>query len=306
MKTLPLFLAALILTFAASASAQRIPDFVPSSQGFSSAPATSGYTAVPPPAAFNPAPMPAYGGVPPAGYGMMPPPTISPTVPPPGAGADMMYGAPAYGAPPADMGYSPMAPQGPAPLLGGNSPTSNNGLSMLRYDYLYGGYQYTKPSSGNLDGSHGLGLGLSVQLFQPFYIKGGATWGSGDGGGLAGATGADYDFASISAAGGLYMPIFDNLHFFGELGMNYTSIDAQNSTLSFNDGSIFVRPGFRFQPISRLELQAGVMVGSSDNYDSRMVDLSAYWSLMNQFDVGVGGDFGDESKAFKLGVRFRW
>jgi hypothetical protein len=177
---------------------------------------------------------------------------------------------------------------------------------MLTYNYLYGGYKYTDPKAQGLDGSHGLGVSLGVQLFQPFFIKASANWGSGDGGGAVGATDADYDFASISAAGGLYMPIFDNFHFLGELGVNYTSIDAQNTAVSFNDGSIFVRPAFRFQPISRLELQAGVTVSSSDNYDSRLLDLSAYWKLMNQFDVGVGGDFGDESNAFTLGVRFRW
>lgn len=293
MKKLNHIFAAMVAGIVSLSQGQSIPDYAPVSPGFG-APA---------------APMPNYGAYPPPGSGLGAAPMISPTVaPPPGAGMDMMYGAPAPMAG-GDMGYTPMLPPsnaGPAPLLGGQSPAPSGGLTMLTYNYLYGGYQYNDPKANGLDGSHGLGVSLGVQLFQPFFIKASANWGSGEGGGLAGVTGADYDFASISAAGGLYMPIFENFHFLGELGLNYTSIDAQNTAVSFNDGSIFVRPAFRFQPIQKLELQAGVTVSSSDNYDSRLLDLSAYWRLMNQFDVGLGGDFGDESRAFKLGVRFRW
>ncbi|MCB1228273.1 MAG: hypothetical protein KDK99_20875 [Verrucomicrobiales bacterium] len=251
--------------------------------------------------------------VPPAGTGTMmgaPMPTMAPAPPPttapptypsyptmssqapayPGTGYDPNYGAPAYSAPPQGMQYG--APSG---TYYGNWASNQ----MLTYNYLVGEYRFMDPKNNGLDGASGIGLALSAQLFQPLFIKAQFSWGSSSGK-------RSYDFSSVSMGAGLYLPISQRFHFLGEIGGVYTKLDATQSRFSLSDGAIYVRPAIRWQALNRLELQAGVTVTSADDFNNRVLDVNAYLALFEQFDLGLGADFGDEMNSFHGGVRFRW
>lgn len=269
------------------------------------------------------APPPGYGvmGVPPPGYGApptgygAPPPAYPNSMPPsyvtPEVGAPPTYTDP-YTSAPAPGPVSSYAPQGSGAY---NPPPSSaaaygrSGPSLVNFNNVEVFYRYVDPKNSNLDGAHTIGGALTVALFNPLYLKFGASWGSGPGGSgnVGGAANADYDFASIQAGAGFHTTLInERLTFVAEAGLNYTSLRAKDSSLSFSDGSIYVRPALRFTPLDWLELQAGVTVSSADKYDSKMIDLSAYFRVLPMFDVGVGADFGDATRAFRTSVRLRW
>ncbi len=261
-------------------------------------------------------------GVPPSGYPSTPPPSVPAypnSFPPPsispGVTAPPLYADPYAVAPPPGQ-VSNYTPQGNGAYGAPIPTTSNYGApvggqsspNIVNFNSLEAFYRFVDPKAKGLKGAHTLGAELSVALFNPLYLKIGANWGSGSGGGgVTGATQADYDFASIHAGAGFHTSlIHDRLTFVTEVGLNYTSLKAKDSSLSFSDGSIYVRPALRFTPWDFMELQAGVTVSSADKYDSKMLDLSSYFRVLPMLDVGIGADFGDTTRAFRTAIRLRW
>jgi hypothetical protein len=235
---------------------------------------------------------------------------IAPSVPPPGV--ETGYGQSLLSPASANYSYYPEQAQtnswnGIKNQNRGAGFGGGGGVSLLSYNYIEGGYRYIDPRGGSLDGSHGLGATISLALFNPFFIKAGFNWTSGTGGNTAAAAaGADYDLSTISVAGGVFMPITQKLHFIGEVGLIYANLDADRLGLSYTDAGIYVRPSLRYQAMDALELQGGVTVNSTSDYDSRVLDIGAYFSVMPQLDLNLGADFGDENRTMKAGVRVRW
>jgi hypothetical protein len=230
-----------------------------------------------------------YGAPSSSGMGAMP--TLPPAPPPvsapptyPGYGSDMSYGSPGY--PPADASFN-----------------ASSGPNIINYGFLEGGYQYQNPKDSSLEGSHGLALSLSAQLFKPLFIKADFGWSMSSGGG---SKSREYDFTSAGLGAGLYLPIIDKLHFVAEAGGMYGKLDAERDSLSFTEGAIYARPALRFAPVEFLEFQAGVTVTSADSFDTIVVDLAAYFRVLSQLDLGLNVDLGDEFTGFTGGIRFRW
>ncbi|MBL9134150.1 MAG: hypothetical protein JNG86_23250 [Verrucomicrobiaceae bacterium] len=212
-------------------------------------------------------------------------------MPPPPSG---VYGAP----PPAPNAYG-----GPADTGFGSAAAG----SIINYNYLEFNYRYIQPKNKGLDGANAIGGTLSVALFDPLYLKFGAAWGSGKGGGTAGATNDNYDFATVQAGIGFHTQLVDpRLQFVGEAGLIYAKLKATNANVSFDDGAVYVRPGLRFALTDAIELQMGVTVSSADKYDSKILDLGGYFRVMPRFDIGVGADFGDTTRGFRGNLRLRW
>jgi hypothetical protein len=221
-------------------------------------------------------------------------PSLPPAPPPapapatyPGYGTDMSYGS---------TGYAPM----PSDSAFGNPAT---GPDILNYGFLEAGYQYQKPKNNSLDGSHGLALSLSAQLFKPLFLNADFGWSMSNGGG---SKSREYDFTSASLGVGLYLPIISKLHFVGEVGGIYGKFDSDKDSLSFTEGAVYARPAIRFAPAEFLEFQAGVTVTSADDYDTMIFDVAAYLRIFSQLDLGVNVDLGDEFTGFTGGIRFRW
>ncbi len=217
------------------------------------------------------------------------------------------YGAPAPAAQNYGQSYGGFGgnPRGTAqPSLGAVSGLSGSGAndSMLSYGLLEGFYKYTTFKEDGIDGAHGVGVSLSAELFRPFFVKGGFDWGTGNGT----VKNTTYDFNSVSIGGGAYFAVTDKFHLFAEVGGMYTNLNANKSSLSFSDGAVYLTPGLRFAATEAFELDLSLTATSADSYDSRSVDISGYYKLFSSMDVGVGTGFGNETRSFFAGVRFRW
>jgi hypothetical protein len=197
----------------------------------------------------------------------------------------------------AQQGYAQQG-YGPQGAVGGMNAAQN----MLTYGTLEGFYQYTQWKTPGIDDTHGMGVSLMAELFDPFFVHGAFTWGSGNGSALP----STYNFSTVSVGGGGHFAITDRFHLRGEIGGIYASLAADKTAVSFTDGAIYISPGIRFAATESLELQAGLTATSADKYDSKIFDLGAYYKLFSQMDVGVGLTRGDETNAYKAGVRFRW
>ena len=191
----------------------------------------------------------------------------------------------------------------PTPTMGTASGLSSGGRGndLLTYGLLEGFYKYTTFKQDGIDGAHGVGVSLSAELFRPFYVKGGFDWGTGNG-----TAKQTYDFNSVSIGGGAYFAVSDKFHLFAEVGGAYTNLNASKSSLSFSDGSVYITPGLRFAATEAFELDLSLTATSADEYDSRIVDLAGYYKLFSSMDVGVGTGFGNETRNFFAGIRFRW
>ncbi len=229
---------------------------------------------------------------------------VSPILPPPAA--DSPYAGPTLMEPdlPAQQDYSFREV---ATTNSWNTASASLASSMLSYNFIDANYRYLDPKGGSLDGSHGLGVSLSLALFEPFFVKAGLNWSSTSGDQSArGAASAGYDLATVSVAGGVYLPITQRLHFVGEVGLVYADLDADGSDISYSEAGIYLRPAVRYQMTEWLELQGGVTLSSTDDYDSESLDLGAYFRVFPQVDLNVGFDFGDSNRTFRAGARLRW
>ena len=176
-------------------------------------------------------------------------------------------------------------------------------FNMLSYGYLEGFYQYTDFKDSSLEGASGLGVALSAQLFNPLFIKGGFNWAS-SGGGSDEKDG--FDFNSVSLGVGAFIPVTDRFHLLCDVGGAYYKLDADRDSLSFDDGAIYVHPGVRIAATRWLELEGGLTFTSADDYDSILFNVAAYCRMLSVLDLKLGADLGDESTAWKAGLRLRW
>lgn len=288
MKTTSLLFALTLTTFAGSSFAQNYP----AAGAGLSAPTMPVMPTAPTPPAGMADPNAMYTG-------------MSPTVAAPTVGSS--YAGPTMADPYANYGYPQQSVQTNSwgstvqQSMGSSSP------SMLNYQYAEAFYRFTDPKDKEMNGSHGLGVSLVMPLPTIFFLKGSFTWGSGSGERTAkAAANADYDISTITIGGGAYMPITQKLHFVGEVGLVYANFQADGINKSYTDGGLYVRPSLRYQVVEWMELQAGVSVASTDDYDSKVFDVGGYFRVFPMFDLNVGADFGDVSRGFRAGGRLRW
>lgn len=273
---------------------------------------------------FMPAILGAYTPAAGAGLGQPPVPPTPPT--PPGGYVDPSAGAyqvsPTMQAPGLGSPWAPQTMANPAGNYNYNyqQPAQTNswgstiqqsmgagGPSMLNYKYVEAFYKFTDPKRSDMNGSHGLGVALVMDLPTIFFLKGTFAWNSGSGERNAkAAANADYNLSTITVGGGAYMPITQKLHFVAEVGLVYANFQADGVNKSYTDGGIYVRPSLRYQLVEWLELQAGVTVASTDDYDSKVVDFGSYFRVFPMFDLSLGADFGDQNRSFRAGGRLRW
>ena len=143
-----------------------------------------GVMGVPPPGYGTPTPPPGYGAPPsvPAYPNSLPPSSVASNVSAPPGYADPYASAPAPGQ------ISSYTPQGVSSY---SSPPSGSGAygakpagpNMVNFNNLEAYYRYLAPKHGDLSGANTIGATLTVALFNPLYLKFGASWGSGSGGG---------------------------------------------------------------------------------------------------------------------------
>lgn len=177
--------------------------------------------------------------------------------------------------------------------------------SMLTYGQLEGRYVYNTFKTEGIPSSSGLALGLTAQLFNPFFLHADFNWSSTSGSG-SGVSSKSYDFSTIAIGGGGYFAVTDRVHIVAEVGGLYSSLSASKDRLSFSDGAIYMNPKVRFLATEVMELDLGLLLTSADNYNSSVFQLGGYWRMFSSMDLGGGVDFGDQQSSYHLGVRFRW
>lgn len=224
----------------------------------------------------------------------------------PGAGAGV---APAPGMMDPNMG---MATNTPYVVQGGQPANYGMGTQMfgamgapassiLTYGQLEVAYSRTTFEDKKIDPTNGIGIGLMAELFKPFFVNASFGWGASSSKGKT-----KFDFSTISIGGGGYLPISERFHIVAEVGGMYSSLSASKSKLSFSDGAVYINPYLRFAPSPDFEIRAGITATSADDYDSRIVNLGAYYKLFSQMDIGLNAGLGDATSTYDLGVRFRW
>jgi hypothetical protein len=225
----------------------------------------------------------------------------------PAAGAGTGYGYPAsnpYVSAPADpnmgMAYGAPAYQ-QQPMMGmAGAPAPS---SMLTYGMLEASYASINFKNTGAPSFNGLGIALMAELFQPFYVTGGFNWASTS---SLNGTRSKYTFNSVHVGVGGYIPLSQNFHLVGEVGGLYASLAASKASLAFSNGALYVNPKIRCAVSPDLEIDAGIFMTSADEYNSRSYDFAAFYRLFTAMDIGVGAGFGDITRVYHVGVRFRW
>jgi hypothetical protein len=254
-------------------------------------------------------PVPPIPPTPPGGYGAQPSGSyqVSPTVQAPTLGSPWAQQTMVDPTGQAPQGYHDQQSALTNSWAGSIQQSMGSSPSMLNYKYVEAFYKFTDPKESGMNGSHGLGVALVMDLPTIFFLKGTFAWNSGSGERSAkAAANADYDLSTITMGGGAYMAITPKLHFVAEAGLIYANFQADGVNKSYTDGGIYIRPSLRYLILEWLELQAGVTVASTDDYDSKILDIGGYFRVLPMFDLNLGADFGDQNRSFRAGGRLRW
>jgi hypothetical protein len=206
------------------------------------------------------------------------------------------YSAPTYGS-----GYSSKS----SSSSGGYSYNETGGTGvygdMLTWGQLEAYYGYNDFENDDLDGDGGFGVDLRVKLMKPLYLHFG----------LDRITSSDpqarsLEVTTFTAGAGVYAPIGSRLQIYGEVGFRYDFTSGDLEDLNEDDLSLYVRPGVRFALTDRWELTGSVLFNDTENFNDSVIELSAYFALLDWLDVGGGVDFGSDINTYRIGGRWRW
>jgi len=204
-------------------------------------------------------------------------------------------------------------------------PISYNNIELLYANTDYGGYY----DSGSEDG---LQVRVEFSPWKNIYFTGGFHWADTDAG----------DAWSISGGIGGYIPLTDNIHLAGDIGLNYVESDYSYTVAinppptsgpmyrevsgSESDTGWYVRPHIRGK-WSCLEVHAGFIyadtdtgsgyIGDNDNndfsYGSSSSDdwalfIQGYYQVAQGWDLTAGYVTWDETDAdtWNVGVRYKF
>jgi hypothetical protein len=186
---------------------------------------------------------------------------------------------------------------GAAPTYGSPAYGSMLGYQSLDVNYVYNDFK----DDNKLEGASGFSAALKLELMKPLYLNLGLER-------ITSSTpkAEDIDITKFSAAGGVFLPLGNRFHIFGELGAQYDYVSGDENPITSSDFSVFIRPGIRFAATDKLELSASLLFTNTDNLDERVLELNAYYAMLSWLDVGVGVDFGDDINSYHLGGRWRW
>ena len=227
---------------------------------------------------------------------------------PPSAGGTQSAGPSHASADPStdpNMGMASAGNGGPAYTGQQNSSPSQSmaQTSLLSYGQLEVDYLHTTYKDKTINSSDGASISLMAKLFDPFFLHFGVDLGSGSSKAFLSQT---YNFSTVHLGGGGFIALSDRIHLTGEVGMVYAHLDTTRNSVGFSEGAVYVMPGIRFAATDALELDGHLTATSSDRYDSFIFDVGGYYKVFSQMDVGLDVGFGDQSKIYKAGVRFRW
>jgi hypothetical protein len=166
------------------------------------------------------------------------------------------------------------------------------------YNYLSLGYQRVNLDDGTFDvDGDGLGLEGSFEVGESFFIFGGYGMAEFEEQGIT----VDVDQATVGL--GWHTELSDNVDFV--TGLSYEYIDVSALGLGVDDNGIGLGVGLRYAASDNIEINGGVdYVDYSDGGDDTTFGLGFLYGVTESIDIGLNGEWGDDSSAYGISGRF--
>ncbi len=191
---------------------------------------------------------------------------------------------------------------------------------LISYNNLFINYNYSSADflGQDVDG-HGVQAGVEFSPVDHLYLALNGGWSSleVDLGGLGlGVDNLDFDYWTVNAGVGGYIPITNNIHFVTEVGASYANLGFNDFGLDLNtdDWGVYVMPHFRAK-FGIFETHIGVTYNSNDLVTSDWTGFARFlFEVAPNVDLYVGGVVGfgshrdgfDDSFGGQAGVRFKF
>jgi hypothetical protein len=118
--------------------------------------------------------------------------------------------------------------------------------------------------------------------------------------------GTDVDATQMALGVGYAWPLTDAMDLYGKVGYTEAEVDASGMG-SFDDDGYELSLGVRGNVMEQLELEGAVnYTDLSDTGDSTALGIAARWYFVEQFAVGVEGEFSDDATSYGIGVRWNF
>lgn len=173
---------------------------------------------------------------------------------------------------------------------------------LLTYGYLdaHIGYNDFK-GDDKLKSRAGFGANLHVELMKPLFLHFGLDRITSED-----SRGRDLTLTSYTIGGGAYIPFGSRFHIFGEIGFRYDNVNDNLQDLNPDDFALYLRPGLRVAATEKLELDASVYFSNTNNFNSFVIEMGGYYSLLSWLDIGGGINFAEDVNSYQIGGRLRW
>ena len=167
------------------------------------------------------------------------------------------------------------------------------------YNYFSVGYQRVTLDDGALDvDGDGFGIEGSFEVSESFFLT--ASYGMAE----FEEQGITVDVDTWDAGIGWHTAMNEQLDFVANLTYEYIDLSAANFG-SADDNGLGLGIGLRYQASDAIELNGGIdYVDYSDGGDDTVFGLGLLWGVSDSVDIGVSGEWGDDSSAYGLSGRF--
>jgi len=166
------------------------------------------------------------------------------------------------------------------------------------YNYFSVGYERLNLDDGFVDvDGDGFGLSGSYSLNESFFVFGG--YGMGE----FKEQGVTVDVDTLSAGIGWHTPLSEQLDFV--TGLSYEYVDLGVTGLGSSDESGYgLGVGLRYQASDAIELNGGISYVDLGDSDDTSFGLGLLYGVTENIDIGVSGDWADDTSAYGLSGRF--
>lgn len=166
------------------------------------------------------------------------------------------------------------------------------------YNYLALGYQRVNLDDGTFDvDGDGIGLQGSIEIGESFFVFGGYGMAEFE------EAGIEVDADTLSVGLGWHTGLSDSVDLVA--GLSYQYVDLSALGVSVDDNGIGLGLGLRFAASDNIEVNGGVnYVDYSDSGDDTTFGLGMLYGISENVDIGVSGEWGDDSSAYGVSGRF--
>ena len=172
------------------------------------------------------------------------------------------------------------------------------GAQGFDYNYFSVGYQRLNLDDGffDVDGD-GFGLNGSFAVNESFFVFAGYGMGEFE------EQGITVDVDTLSAGIGWHTPLSEQVDFVA--GLSYEYVDFGASGFGSQDENGYgLGVGLRYQASEAIELNAGINYVDLGDGDDTGFGLGLLYGVSENVDIGITGDWGDDSSAYGINGRF--